>query len=268
MDLVNIVYRYINRFITSDELINLLENIDKSKFSKEEVSEIEACTEAAKQIVANIPIEIDEVEQKRISVLDNILESLEKAVKNESNSKEIQNFAEKQYNELVKSKTKKRDSGPRYEKIYDLLVNNQVYISYCKKMTDLELLEFITQYISAPVTPNIDQETFDDLVKVGIKEDKRESLWRLAFNYCGKKKDFTKIEDYFIEKRDSYYLTELIYAVESDLNIKRLVDKVINTKDKDFIIECGREVEKMGLFTDEEIKKLKERINKDVLNNL
>lgn len=77
-------------------------------------------------------------------------------------------------------------------------------------MRDLELLEFITQYISAPMTPNINQETFDNLVDVGIKEDKREALWRLVFSYNGKNKYFTRIENYFIAKIDDYYLTELV----------------------------------------------------------
>ena len=43
------------------------------------------------------------------------------------------------------------------------------------------------------------------------------------------------IEDYFIEKRDDYYLTELISAVREDLNMKKLKKKVIATKDKKFI---------------------------------
>ena len=47
---------------------------------------------------------------------------------------------------LIKEKDIVRDSGPRYEKLYDLLVNNPIHINYCKKMNDLELLEFIAQY--------------------------------------------------------------------------------------------------------------------------
>lgn len=76
-------------------------------------------------------------------------------------------------------------------------------------MNDFELLEFITQFISVPITPNISQEAFDDLVLVGIKEDKRESLWRLAMNYNQKRKDFSKIEDYFIKKETVTILLNL-----------------------------------------------------------
>lgn len=263
MDLVNIIYRYVNRFINSDELMDLLKNIDKTKFSKKEIKEIEKLIEEVKKIIECVPIEIDQVEIRRITSLNHILESLEKIKANEGNSDEAKEFVRNKYDGLVKDKDKIRDSGPRYEKLYDLLVNNSVYINYCKKMNDLELLEFITQYISAPITPNIDQETFDDLVNAGIKKDKREALWRLAFNYDGKKKNFSRIVDYFIEKRDDYYLTELISAVQEDLNMNELIEKVINTKDTNFITGCGNRAKNIGIFTDEEIENLKERIKGD-----
>lgn len=259
MDLVNIIYRYVNRFINSQELIKRLEDIDKTKFLKKERNDIEMLLEEVKKVIETIPIEIDQVEIKRMASLNHILEDLEKIKTNEKNSKEARAFAENKYNDLIKDKEAIRDSGPRYEKLYDLLVNNSVYVNYCRKMSDLELLEFITQYISAPVTPNIDQETFNSLVAAGIKVDKREALWRLAFNYNRKKKDFTCIEDYFIEKRDDYYLIELISAVKEDLNMDKLVEKVINTKDKSFVINCGNRAKDIGIFSDEEIEKLKER---------
>ena len=62
MDLVNIVYRYVNRFINSQELIKLLEGIDKTKFSKKEVNEIEALLEKVKKVIETIPIKIDQAE--------------------------------------------------------------------------------------------------------------------------------------------------------------------------------------------------------------
>ena len=257
MDLVNIVYRYVNRFINSQELIKLLEGIDKTKFSKKEVNEIEALLEKVKKVIETIPIKIDQAEITRIASLNRILGDLEKIKINEKNSKETRTFAEDRYNSLIRDQDAVRDSGPRYDKIYELLVNNTVYTKYCKKMNDLELLEFITQYISVPVPPNIDQETFNDLVAVGIKEDKKEALWRLAFNYNGKKKDFACIEDYFIEKRDDYYITELMSAVKEDLDIDKLVEKVINTKDETFIINCGNRAKDIGIFSTEELEKLK-----------
>lgn len=264
MDLVNIVYRYVNRFINSDELIKLLTNLDLKKFSKREIANIAELIEEVKKIIETVPIEIDQVETRRLTSLNHILEAFEKIKTNENNEKEVREFAEKHYNDLEKTKYEVRDSGPRYEKLYDLLINNSVYIKYCKKMSDLELLEFIAQYISVPVSPNINQETFNNLVKIGIKKDKREALWRLAFNYEGKKMDFTHIEDYFIEKRDDYYLTEFISAVYEDLDINNLIEKVINTKDRDFIIKCGNRAKNIGIFNDKEIEKLKKRV-KDII---
>lgn len=73
MELVNIIYRYINRFINSDELIELLVNIDQTKFSKKEQKEIQKLLKEVKQITENVPIEIDQIEIKRKASLNHIL---------------------------------------------------------------------------------------------------------------------------------------------------------------------------------------------------
>ena len=136
---------------------------------------------------------------------------------------------------MVEDKKKVKDGGKLYESIYILLADNKLINHYWESINDYELLEFIAQYISVPIPPQIDQEKFNDLVKVGIKNNEREWLWRLAFNYNRKNKDFSLIEDYFIEKKDSYYLTELISAVREDLDMKKLKEKVLATNDKKFI---------------------------------
>lgn len=41
MNLVNIVYRYVNRYINSEELLTLLKAINESSFSAEEIVEID-----------------------------------------------------------------------------------------------------------------------------------------------------------------------------------------------------------------------------------
>lgn len=259
MDLVNIIYRYVNRFINSEELIELLTNLDKKKFSKKEIVEIEKLINTVKEIIKNVPVETDQIEIKRLATINHMLESLEKV---KPNNKEEAKKLKNRYNALLKDKHKVRDSGLRYIKLYDSLVNNSVYINYCEKMTDLELLEFITQYISTHIPPNINQELFNELVKIGTLKDKREALWRLAFNYSRKGMDFTAIEDYFIEKRDDYYLIELISAVQDDIDMDKLIKKVIDTKDSEFIIKCGTNAKGIGLLSDEELKKLKERLKK------
>lgn len=102
-------------------------------------------------------------------------------------------------------------------------------------MNDYELLEFIVQYISVPMPPEIDQKAFDALAQIAIDKDEREWLQRLAFNYNGKNKNFSLIEDYFIKVKDDYYLTELISAIQEDLDMKKLKKKVLDTKDNAFI---------------------------------
>ena len=261
MDLVNIVYRYVNRFINSKELLALLENVDKSKFSKKENEKIDKLINETKVIIETVPIKLDEVEKNRIATIDHMVEFFEKILDNDKLDEKEFEIINKQYNQLLKDRKKVKDSGPRYEKLFELLTNFSVYIKYCLKMDDYELIKFITQYISVPLPPKITQKDFDDLVAVAIEKDERESLWRLALNYNRKGKDFTLIENYFIDKRDGYYLTELISAIKEDLNMEELIEKVINTNDTSFIIDCGKRAKNIGIFTDKEIEKLKERKN-------
>lgn len=186
---------------------------------------------------------------------DTLIETLMTIDKNKFSNEEKENI-EKLLEEIKTILKKDRDSN--YERLCDLFVNNLVYKKYWQKMNDLELLELIAQYIKAFVPPNIEQNKFDDLVTVGIQHDKREALWRLAFNYNGTGKNFTQIEDYFIHCRDAYYFIELLCAVEEDLNIKQSINKIINTKDKKFILNCINGAQNIGIFTEEELEKLKD----------
>jgi len=188
MDLVDLMYQYINRFINSDELLEKLEKIDFSKYTSRERKIIKQLILDIKNIKETVPNEVDEVEKKRIEQIDAMLKFFGTAKESKTSDKETVDFIEKQYNRLLKNREIIKDGGKRYEDI--LLTNNSLIYKYAKEMDDEELLEFITHYISAPVPPNITQDSFDALVSVGIKKDKRESLWRLAFNYNHKKNGF------------------------------------------------------------------------------
>lgn len=257
MDLVNLMYRYINRFMNSDELLKNIENIDLANYSENEITEIKKLILDIKNIKSSIPNKIDKIEKNRIESINNILKKLENIREINTKDDEKIEFINKQYNKLLEEKKIIKDGGKLYEGIYKLLTNNSIINKYAEKMNDKELLEFITKYISVPLPPVLTQKKFDNLVSIGIKEDKRESLWRLAFNYNKKKINFSKIEDYFIEKRDAYYLVELISSVREDLNMTKLIQKVISTKDNDFINECGNRALNIGIFTREEIEELK-----------
>ncbi len=235
MDLVSLMYKYINRFINSDELLESLEELDLNNFTDEEKVSIKKLIDDIKSIKDKIPNEVDEIEKNRIEINEKYVNGIDKILQNNTLENKLKEKFLKIREGLLEDKKKVKDGGKLYESLFTLLADNDLINYYCDLLNDYELLEFIAQYISVPMPPQIDQEKFDKIVKVGIENDEREWLWRLAFNYNEKNKDFSLIEDYFIEKRDDYYLTELISAVREDLNMKKLKKKVIATKDKKFI---------------------------------
>lgn len=235
MDLVSLMYKYINRFINSDELLESLEELDLNNFTDEEKASIKKLIDDIKSIKDKIPNEVDEIEKNRIEINEKYVNGIDKILQNNTLENKLKEKFLKIREGLLEDKKKVKDGGKLYESLFTLLADNDLINYYCDLLNDYELLEFIAQYISVPMPPQISQEKFNDLVKVGIENDEREWLWRLAFNYNEKNKDFSLIEDYFIEKRDDYYLTELISAVRDDLNMKKLKKKVIATKDKKFI---------------------------------
>ncbi len=235
MNLVTLMYKYINRFINSDELLESLEELDLNNFSKEEKISINKLIDDIKTIKDKTANEIDEIEKNRLETIERIVSNINIILESDNLEKDLREKIEHRKEYLLEDKKKVKDGGKLYESIYILLADNKLINHYWESINDYELLEFIAQYISVPVPPQIDQEKFNDLVKVGIKNNEREWLWRLAFNYNRKNKDFSLIEDYFIEKKDSYYLTELISAVREDLDMKKLKEKVLATNDKKFI---------------------------------
>lgn len=235
MDLVSLMYKYINRFINSDELLESLEELDLNNFTDEEKVSIKKLIDDIKSIKDKIPNEVDEIEKNRIEINEKYVNGIDKILQNNTLENKLKEKFLKIREGLLEDKKKVKDGGKLYESLFTLLADNDLINYYCDLLNDYELLEFIAQYISVPMPPQISQEKFDKIVKVGIENDEREWLWRLAFNYNEKNKDFSLIEDYFIEKRDDYYLIELISAVPDDLNMKKLKKKVIATKDKKFI---------------------------------
>lgn len=235
MDLVSLMYKYINRFINSDELLESLEELDLNNFTDEEKVSIKKLIDDIKSIKDKIPNEVDEIEKNRLEINEKYVNGIDKVLQNNTLENKLKEKFLKIREGLLEDKKKVKDGGKLYESLFTLLADNDLINYYCDLLNDYELLEFIAQYISVPMPPQISQEKFDKIVKVGIENDEREWLWRLAFNYNEKNKDFSLIEDYFIKKRDDYYLTELISAVREDLNMKKLKKKVIATKDKKFI---------------------------------
>lgn len=235
MDLVTLMYKYINRFINSDELLKSLEELDLNKFTAEEKISINKLIDDIKIIKEKTENEVDEIEKNRLKTIEKYVNGIDRILQNNNLENKLKEKFLKIRQDLLEDKKQVKDGGKLYKSIYTLLADNDLINHYWDLMNDYELLEFIAQYISVPMPPQIDQEKFEKIVKVGIENDEREWLWRLAFNYNRKNKDFSLIEDYFIEKKDDYYLTELISAVREDLDMKKLKEKVLATKDKKFI---------------------------------
>ena len=172
-------YKFINRFIDSDELVKQLSNIDKDNIKKEDITEVN-------------------------KMIDKIKNNL--SIKN--------------------------DSEEMWFSIAEYIINSDYFNKVFDSLSDYELLEFVTQKINVLFSPKLSQEEFDNLVDVGIENDERECLWRLAFNYEGMDIDFDKIVDYFIEIKDGYYLIELISAVGDSLDIDGIIYRL---DDNEFI---------------------------------
>lgn len=235
MDLVDLMYKYINRFINSDELLNGLENLNLSNFNDDEKITITKLIKDIRKIKANIVNEADEIEKNRLEIVEKIIKDINKVLKTDNLEKDIKEKIEKRKNYFLEEKKKIKDGGKLYESIYILLADNDLINHYWDSMNDYELLEFIAKYISVPMPPQIDQKKFNDLIKAGIKNDEREWLWRLALNYSKKDFDYSLIENYYIKIKDDYYLTELICAVPDEIDINKIRKKVMDTNDEIFI---------------------------------
>lgn len=81
--------------------------------------------------------------------------------------------------------------------------------------------------------PLIEQERFDIIVENLINDDCRELMFRLCVSYPNY--NYNKVIDYYIKKRDSWYIEEFVSAIGGVLNQEYLVQKMIETNDKVFI---------------------------------
>ena len=121
----------------------------------------------------------------------------------------------------------------RDSKIEELLIKSKYNIDTAKNMSPMDVANMIGDLFYLEYLPDIDQEYFYEMVEECIKNDKKECAWRLALNYDGRF-DMDKIETYFIDIKDSYYLAELI-SIQDNPNYSGITTKLINSKDKELI---------------------------------
>lgn len=244
-ELLNNCYRFFNRFITADELIEELINMDTSNLFEEDIEEQNKLIEGIKTIAKNIPNEIDEYVIKKKESIMNIIKKFEDITQDNKNL----DFLNRQLETLKKDYEKVIDSHERWFSITSYINKNEYFNNVFDSLTDYELLEFIAQNIQAPFPPQINQDDFEKLVKVGIENDEREWLWRLAFNYEGMNINFDSIVDFFIKEKDGFYLTELINAIGECLNIDDIINKI---NDKELIIDLKERKDVISSYVSEE----------------
>ncbi len=240
IDFLNVCYKYINRFINAEELVKMLEEIKND--------EIEALIKELKTIMEEVTNEEDELVKNEREKLSQILTKLGQ-VPEDGAMKAISDTVTR----VKKSYDRERDSYERWSRIVKCVTGNKYFDECYGNLSDYELLEYITQSIKAPCPPHLSQERFDELVLAGIKNDARESLWRFAFSYENAGLDMDEIIDYFIKKKDGYYIAEMISAI-STLDIDKLVDKIT---DKELIKDLeGRKDVIINRMTEEKYNKL------------
>lgn len=253
-EFLNICYKFFNRFITSDKLIEELNEENKKITSKKQSEKLGQLINEIKDISDKTPNHIDEYVKKEKETIKKLIKKLETIPKDKN-----EEFLNKQIGNLKKDYNKKMDSYERWFKITEYINQNKYFNECFDNLSEYELLEFIAQYIQAPLPPQLNQEEFDKLVKVGIENDEREWLWRLAFNYENRNINFDNIVDYFIEKKDGYYIQELISAVGESLNLDRMIDEI---NDKELIEDLKtRKNIIMHYFSEEQINKIISKLN-------
>ena len=254
-ELLNICYRFFNRFITANKLIEQLNNIDKEELSKKDVEETNKLIEKIKEIEKDNPNEVDEYVIKKKESIKRIIDKLELVPKDERSI----DFVNRQLECLKKDYNNEIDSHKRWVAITSYIQKNKYFNDIYASLTDYELLEFISQNIQAPCPPVLTQEEFNRLVKEGIKNDKKELLWRLAFNYENKNINFDDIIDYFIDKKDGFYITELISAIGNCLDIDGIINKIT---DKELIEDILKRKNIIKYYvTDEQFSILSDKLN-------
>ena len=220
-EMLNICYKFFNRFITASELVVALKKVDCN--DEAYVSFIEELDE----LVNSIPNEEDEYVRNEKAKIKNIIDKL-KNIPKEEQFKKLNDHVES----LKKDYERDFDSYDRWYKVVEFINDNDYFNNYFDSLSKYELLEFIAQYICAPFPPQISEEEFIEIVNEGIKHDEREWIWRMALNYETRGFDFSLISDYFIKVKDGYYLVELISGIKDALDIDSILDKL---NDKDLI---------------------------------
>ena len=130
-DLLNICYKFFNRFITVNELIEKLKNLDLNKLSKEEKKEIKDLIKGIEDLAKKYPNQIDDYVIKKKEAIEEIIEKLDQATEDEELNKHVKN--------LKKDYKKEIDSHERWYAVTDYINNNKYFNACFDNLTKYEL---------------------------------------------------------------------------------------------------------------------------------
>lgn len=109
-----------------------------------------------------------------------------------------------------------------------------------KKMNIDKIIKNLEKNLVLTYHIDMNQQKLDELIDYCIKNDLREKAWRIALTFSNY--DYSKLADYYLKVKDDWYLSELLYVVgEEKIKIYELYNKVLNTKDLQFIEKVQKE---------------------------
>ena len=136
MDFVKIVYRYRNRYLNSEDLVESIENISKEELNDIDLNELEIIKNDVNDIIKNTKITLDDEEIRRRKETDKIINILEKILNNPNNDdNDALDRIKEKYNSFKEQEMIKRDSGNRYVELDNYLENCDLFKKYYNHLT-------------------------------------------------------------------------------------------------------------------------------------
>ena len=127
-------------------------------------------------------------------------------------------------------------------------------------MDDEKKLKDLDDHLTLSFYTDMTQDRLNKLIDYCKNNDLREKAWRLALTFSNYNFDYLKLAKYYIDVKDSWYLSELLHAVgENKIKIYNVYNDVLNTNDQKFISEVQDEF--MWYFNVEDKEELKKIIN-------
>lgn len=127
-------------------------------------------------------------------------------------------------------------------------------------MDDEKILKDLDDHLTLSFYTDMTQDRLNKLIDYCKNNDLREKAWRLALTFSNYNFDYLKLAKYYIDVKDSWYLSELLHAVgENKIKIYNVYNDVLNTNDQKFISEVQDEF--MWYFNVEDKEELKKIIN-------